>query len=270
MKPITQTKKGLLNLKSLVSLKGLHNLRNPLKNLKTNSGPFKHLYMSLIFSDFVFIVLSFYVFYRWTFGFIIAIPACFALYQYTGRYLKTPEERFTQTFVDFLNLINSHLSTGTTFEKALIQFEVAPHMSFAQPYEKLKTTIQMGSPIGTITHVLYDIFPIADAKLFSDIVASGLKLGVNPSFITSRSINLLSYKQQILSEMNRILYQKKLEQTILVFAPLCIILLIMTTSPTYLDILYETGFGRMIMTGCFSLIVIMKLLSERLVQIEVN
>jgi tight adherence protein B len=98
---------------------------------------------------------------------------------------------------------------------------------------------------------------------------TGRQLGVDPAFITGKTLEIIAYKQQIVSEIHRILYQKKMEQMILVFAPIVIVVFVSSLSPDYLAILYETSMGRIIMTLALALIILMKVISERIVKIDI-
>jgi Flp pilus assembly protein TadB len=220
---------------------------------------------ALIF-DLVFYIAGIAVFYHsW-----LCLPAGLTVILLKGRftkaYLKSGELRFLEFFIDFLNHLNSQLSVGMTFEKALLSLEGT------RDYEKLTpliNTVQMGATSDRLYKALMDTFPIDDCVHYCDLLKTGRQLGVNPAFITGKTLEIIAYKQQIVSEIHRILYQKKMEQMILVFAPVAIILFIANISPDYLTILYVTPLGRMIMSIALGLIVLMKAIAAHIVKIEI-
>ena len=245
-------------------------LRRPLKHHFTMlKEQLKTLSVSNIVFDYFFITLSFYCFYHSIIGFIIGGLYISLNQKYNKRYSMTLVEKHASYFVDFLNILSSNLSTGMTYEMAILKTDIAYVETVQQKLEKIKQAIQMGSNIDLILKMTYELFPIPDTLQYVQLIKSGHSIGVKPSFITSKTLALISFKQQINNEIKQILYQKQLEQRILSFAPIAIIFIMIQMSPGYLDIMYTTLIGRTIMTLSFLMVLIMNKIASYIIKIEV-
>jgi len=221
---------------------------------------------SIVIYDFVFYALGAYVFYHSYIGVLFSILCVGFKLIFKQRYLISLEAYHSPSFVDFLNHMNSHLYTGSTFENAILKLEP---QRFKNDLTLLHRTINIGVSDTKLYDTLYALWPIDDMKQYCHMMHIGKRLGVKPSYITNASLELMSQKQQVLNEIYQTLYQKKMEQMILSFAPMVIILFVSTMSSDFLSILYVGVAGRSIMTFSFGLIIIMKMISEKIVTIKV-
>ena len=221
---------------------------------------------SILIYDFIFYVLGVYVFYHSYIGIFLATLLISYKLFIKQHYLISLEEYYSPSFVDFLNHMNSHLYTGTTFENALLKLE--PHR-FKSDLPLLHRTINIGVSDTKLYETLRTLWPLDDMNQYCHMMHIGKRLGVKPSYITNASLELMSQKQQVLNEIYQTLYQKKMEQMILTFAPMLIILFVSGMSSDFLSILYEEPIGRAIMTFAFGLIIIMKMISEKVVAIKI-
>jgi|GEM_PF-1821838 len=221
---------------------------------------------SILIYDFVFYALGIYVFYHSYIGLIFSILFIGFKLIYKKHYLISLEVYYAPSFVDFLNHMNSHLYTGSTFENALLKLETK---RFKNDLTLLHRTINIGVSDTKLYDTLCTLWPLEDMKQYCHMMHIGKRLGVKPAYITNASLELMSQKQQVLNEIYQTLYQKKMEQMILSFAPMVIILFVSKMSPDFLSILYTGTTGRGIMTFAFVLIVIMKVISEKIVTINV-
>ena len=221
---------------------------------------------SIVIYDLVFYALGVYVFYHSYIGVLFSTLFVGFKLVFKQRYLISLEEYHSPSFVDFLNHMNSHLYTGSTFENAILKLEP---QRFKNDLTLLHRTINIGVSDTKLYDTLYALWPIDDMKQYCHMMHIGKRLGVKPSYITNASLELMSQKQQVLNEIYQTLYQKKMEQMILTFAPMVIILFVSSMSSDFLSILYVGVTGRSIMTFSFGLIIIMKMISEKIVTIKV-
>ena len=221
--------------------------------------------------DLAFICLSIIAFYEGSLLLIFTIT-CFIFYAfYTNYYHKNRAAFYLDSFIDFLNQINANLCIGMGFETSIINSSqlLKNDLSYSsQTIHTLNKTIRMGVSSERLFEKVCDAFPIYEATLFSRMMHLSKDTGANPSEITRIIIDKLYLKHRVSNEIEIILFQKKMEQSILCLAPMLIILFIKASAPDYLDIMYHTILGKMIMTVAFSLILMMKLISERIIQFK--
>ncbi|MDK2866064.1 MAG: tight adherence protein [Clostridiales bacterium] len=221
---------------------------------------------SVLVFDLAFFISGIAVFYHTFWSVPIGIVIVFLKFKFLRAFKKSNELLYLESFIDFLNHLNSQLSVGMTFEKALLSLENSRN---ANKLTHLMHTVKLGVTAERLYQAMRETFPIEDCSQYCDLLLTGRQLGVDPAFITGKTLEIIAYKQQIVSEIHRILYQKKMEQMILVFAPIVIVVFVSSLSPDYLAILYETSMGRIIMTLALALIILMKVISERIVKIDI-
>ena len=80
--------------------------------------------------------------------------------------------------------------------------------------------------------------------------------------------NHISESFRIEDEISVAISEKRLEQRIMSFVPMGIILYVSVTSPGFLDVMYETIAGKVIMSLGLALYVAAVLMSERIMKID--
>lgn len=223
-------------------------------------------------SDMTFMALSGVCFYSNLFVSLILMGFVLLLAGKTNRYHKSLERFYLNHFVDFLNQINSNLCIGMGFDASITTSAAllnADTSYSSQAIHQLNNAIKMGIKSSELFNKIQDLFPISEAILFCNMMQSSKETGASPSEITGITIDKLYLKFKINDEIETILYQKKLEQSILCLAPMFIILFIKLSSPKYLDAMYQTVFGTIWMSISFMLIAVMKVVSEHIVQLKI-
>lgn len=110
---------------------------------------------------------------------------------------------------------------------------------------------------------------IEDAKVFADIFASAKRSGQNLSKVIENTVRIIGEKLEMEQEIETILASRKYEQNIMSLMPFGILLYLRLTSGGFLDVLYDTLSGRVVMLGCLTLYLLVWRLGKKLVQIEI-
>ena len=84
-----------------------------------------------------------------------------------------------------------------------------------------------------------------------------------------RAAALIVDKINIENEMRTLFSQKKTEGRMVGAAPVVMIFFLRLTSPSYLNVMYETFMGRMLMTGALLAMIYAMHLTEKITQINV-
>lgn len=225
-----------------------------------------------ILFDLIFITLAVIAFY----DNLILLALCWLILGWVVLkkevYHKNMDGIYLDAFIDFLNQINSNLCIGMGFDTSVIASSkvLQGDLSYSsKTIKKLNDSIQMGVRGESLYQKVCDAFPIYEANRFSRMMQLSKETGSNPSIITGITIDKLYMKHKVNNEIEMVLYQKKLEQSILCLAPMCIILFIRLSSPGYMDILYHTSVGRGVMTFALGLILVMKGLSEHIIKFKI-
>lgn len=219
-----------------------------------------------IFIDIIFYALTLWVFSKSIAVSLISIPIiyikCFVIHEYEF----TPEELYSDSFIEFLNVVNSYLSIGMTFDNALLESIKQIHLKKYINLDPLKKSIALNEPLEKRLERLRQIFPIEEATIYSNMISSSFIIGTSLTKITNTTLEKMAHKNKIKSEIRQLLYQKRLEQKILAFAPVAIILMINSSSEDYLASLYTDVTGISLLALSFVIIVVMKEISNHLVK----
>lgn len=226
----------------------------------------------MVFFDGLFVILAAYCFYNHLLITLLGTLCYIIFVLRTSRYHKNNQPFYLDAFIDFLNDINANLWLGMGFDTAITTASkslVASKSYTSKAIHAISHAILLGVHMDVILEKVVAWYPISEAKQFIQMMALSRETGSNPSQITNITIDKLHMKYKIRKEIETILFQKKLEQTILCLAPMVIILFIRISAPDFLSVLYSTSVGRITMTFALILILIMKGLSEYIVKIDV-
>lgn len=221
--------------------------------------------------DMGFILLAGIAFYKSIVWSMLAVLILLLLSQKFKKYARDKSDFYLDAFIDFLNQINSNMSIGMGFDSSILSSALllkSDQSYSAKAIEEINRFIKMGVSTESVFSRVTELFPISEAKLYARMMKISKETGANPSDITGITIDKLYLKHKVNHEIHTILFQKKLEQTILCVAPMVVILFIRLSTPEYLSVLDGTLAGKIVMTSALSLIVVMKLISERLVNIK--
>lgn len=219
--------------------------------------------------DCIFYAIGIYAFYgSAVFSVLAAIVICM-LYKNTGYYNVDKYALYLDSFIDFLNFVNSGLSAGLTFETSINESILIMNQEntyMLTVFKKLREAVH----IGIVGNELYDEidrwYPIADCKLYTSMLKLSKTTGASMRRVTEVVLSNLYNRYKTIEEAQLIMYQKKLEQMILCIAPLFVILFVKSSSGEFIDIMYTESIGRIVMTISFGMLIAMKLMGKKIVE----
>ena len=107
---------------------------------------------------------------------------------------------------------------------------------------------------------------LKNAKLFSQIFQVAKSTGGNMTEIIKSVTDDIVLKETTRDEITASVTEKRIEQRIMSVIPIFIILYITITTPGFLDVMYASVLGKLIMTGCIAAYVMAYLWGERIIQ----
>ena len=107
---------------------------------------------------------------------------------------------------------------------------------------------------------------LKNAKLFSQIFQVAKSTGGNMTEIIKSVTDDIVLKETTRDEITASVTEKRMEQRIMSVIPIFIILYITITTPGFLDVMYASVLGKLIMTGCIVAYVMAYLWGERIIQ----
>lgn len=109
---------------------------------------------------------------------------------------------------------------------------------------------------------------LEDAKTFSQVFSVAKKMGGNMAEVIRNVADNIKQKELVKEEVNVIISSKKYEQKIMMVIPIFLILYVSVASPGFLDVMYCTWKGRLIMTLFMICYASAYLWSEKITTIE--
>ena len=184
-------------------------------------------------------------------------------------------EKLASAFTDGMEAVTSALIAGysieNSFTEALPEIELLHgkksviYASFARISNLLKLYVQ-------IEEAFYEFASesrIEEIQTFSQILNYAKKSGGNLVSIIKNTTTNISEKIEVKREISTIISAKKMEQSVMNFMPLGIVVYMRLTSSDMFGVLYGNALGIIVMTVCFALYLVAKYIADKIVDIRV-
>lgn len=223
-----------------------------------------------------FLILLSYVFYHSYLAFLCMLPLaiCYPEYKKKERIVKR-KERLQMEFKEAILIISNLLSAGYSLETAFGYSVVELQRLFPRDslmtyeIENINRKVCMNIPIERAIDEFALAADMEDIHHFAKVVKVAKRSGGELVGILKHSIDIISDKIAMKEEIITMTCAKRLEQKIMNIFPLFIIIYINFSAPDFFGIMYETIWGRMIMSTGLILYILTIKLSEHILQIEI-
>ncbi|MGN0436221.1 MAG: type II secretion system F family protein [Wujia sp.] len=191
------------------------------------------------------------------------------------RYRQGIKDKLLMEFRDTMMSVAACLEAGYSLERAFIlaSQEISKQYTGYALIQKELNYIKFGLECNRdITDLLLDFgnrSGIADVRELSVTITAAKRYGGNMIALVRRYTGNIADKQEVLQEIATIVAGKRLESTLMTMAPLGIVLYMKLTNGNYIEVLYSTLYGRVIMTISLMIVVIASVVMDRIVRIEV-
>lgn len=225
------------------------------------------------------IVVSIFIigklFYGEFIGGIFLLPFTVLLYKERKKQIiEKKKEVLERQLKDMLISISDGLKTGYSIENAIKESYGDMCSMYGKESEICKEILIMTSQIklnaGT-EKAIYDFsrrVPLKNARLFFQIFQVAKRTGGNMPEIIKNVTDNIVLKEEVREEINTAITEKRLEQKVMTVIPLFIIMYVTVSSPGFLDIMYESSFGKIIMTACIIAYGAAYIWGERIIRIK--
>lgn len=110
---------------------------------------------------------------------------------------------------------------------------------------------------------------LTDVRSFSEVFLAAGKSGGELMKIIGRAAGTIGEKIRIEEDIRVATASRRMEQRIMSTVPICIVFYMETASPGFFAPLYETAFGRVLMTACLAVYLTACALSAKILEIAV-
>ncbi|MFQ9933369.1 MAG: type II secretion system F family protein [Lachnospiraceae bacterium] len=224
----------------------------------------------------IFIILISYLFYHSLLPSIFLLPCSFIYYKQIAYILyRRRNERLCKQFMDSILSLSASLEAGSSMENAIweayLQISViySRNCYIAHELNAIHNQLKLSIPIEEAFSNLAARTDIEDILTFCDILKIAKRTDGNLAAIIKTTVNTISEKFHISREIRTNINGKKLEQLIMIFMPIFIIIYIRLSSPGFFNCLYHNLPGIAFVTVCLLFYGLSVLISIKITRIEV-
>lgn len=216
------------------------------------------------------------LFYRSIWGLLCAVVIIpFWLKRYRQSERLKYETRLSTEFKEFMMLISSSLQAGYSVERAFKSSEnemknLYTEESILLPYiHKLNNAVSMNIPLEKAFLEMASSIDLEDALSLADILSFAKRSGGDYGKNIRNTAIKIEEKLNVQQEIDTLTAEKQLEMKVMSCMPMGILAYISLTSGEFIEPLYTTTVGFIIMTICLVLYGGLIVLGEKMIAIDV-
>jgi tight adherence protein B len=188
-------------------------------------------------------------------GLLVALAAGFAAAFGAPRWLlsylkKRREKQFLNTFPDAVDIIVRGIKAGLPLLDSLKVIAVEASEPVKSEFRAIVETQAIGMPLGEACAKLYERMPLAEANFFGIVISIQQKSGGNLSEALGNLSRVLRDRKKMKAKIQAMSMEAKASAAIIGSLPIVVGFLVYITSPDYIELLWTSDIGRMLMAGC--------------------
>lgn len=246
----------------------LYNLSMKLKQagLQMTVGGFGILFVILTFSTTVLIgqLLGNYVT-----GFLIG---SILIYSFMNSWLKMKifkrNQAFLDTFPDALDTIVRSVKSGQPLLSALRLIAEDRNSQIGNEFQKVVDEVSYGSPLADSLHRMAERIGLLDVSFFVVILSVQQETGGNLSEVLSNLSNIVRKRRQLRLKINAMTSEGRFTSWIFAAIPLVQLVIVSLIAPDYIDPLFKTFTGNVLLCVAFGFVAFSVYISKRLCKID--
>lgn len=190
--------------------------------------------------------------------------------------IKKRKRELNLQFKEALYALSSSLSAGKSIEMAfrdclkdLIILYPAPDTYIIREFQYIVIRLDMNETIEDVLMDFANRAHLEDVSNFVDVFATSKRTGGNIIEIIKNTSKVIADKIHIKNDIETMLSEKKLEQKLLNIIPIGLIVILSMNAADYMEPVFNTTFGRAMMTISIILLGIAFIISKKIMDIEV-
>jgi tight adherence protein B len=190
----------------------------------------------------------------------LAFGAAFGLPRWTLSFLKKRRHtKFLQHFPDGVDIIVRGIKAGLPLLDSMRVIVSDAPEPIKTEFRAIVETQTIGIPLGEACGKLYERIPLPEANFFGIVVAIQQKSGGNLSEALGNLSRVLRDRKKMKAKIRAMSMEAKASASIIGSLPILVMGIVYLTSPDYIELLWTTPLGRMMLAGsaCWMLMGIM-------------
>lgn len=194
-----------------------------------------------------------------------------------NRRIKKKRDTLNSQLIDALSSIVSSLKAGLSINSAIIKcaddleklYSFTKDKPMLDEFKKIKSDLDMGLSVDEALKNFMERLNMEDVDDFVNSVIIVRQKGGNLIDVMESVSKIISDKIQIRREIDILTTSKKFEAKIMTMIPIFIIIILSTFSRSYMEPLYESLIGNILIVIGFSLLVLNYFIANKIVDIDI-
>jgi tight adherence protein B len=181
----------------------------------------------------------------------IAFAAAFGVPMWMLKFLKKRREaKFLAGFPDAVDIIVRGIKAGLPLLDSMRIITTEAPEPIRSEFRSIIETQAIGLPFGEACGKLYERIPVPEANFFGIVIAIQQKAGGNLSEALGNLSRVLRERKKMKAKIQAMSMEAKASAAIIGALPIAVMLLVYITSPQYIELLWTTGTGRVMLAAC--------------------
>jgi tight adherence protein B len=160
------------------------------------------------------------------------------------------ERRFIDGFADVVDVIVRGVKAGLPLGDCLKIVANDAAEPVRSEFRAVVETQTIGMPLGDACGRLYESVPLPEANFFGIVISIQQKAGGNLSEALGNLSRVLRDRKKMQAKIRAMSMEAKASAVIIGSLPIAVMTLVYITSPNYIELLWTTELGRLMMASC--------------------
>jgi tight adherence protein B len=160
------------------------------------------------------------------------------------------EKKFLAGFPDAVDVIVRGIKAGLPLADSLKIIASEAQEPIKSEFKAINETQTIGMPLGEACGKLYERMPLPEANFFGIVITIQQKAGGNLSEALGNLSRVLRDRKKMKAKIQAMSMEAKASASIIGCLPIVVGCLVYLTSPDYIELLWLTDLGRMMIAGC--------------------
>jgi tight adherence protein B len=162
---------------------------------------------------------------------------------------KRRHDKFLQNFPDAVDIIVRGIKAGLPLLDSMRVIVSDSPEPIKSEFRAIVETQTIGIPLGEACGKLYERIPLPEANFFGIVVSIQQKSGGNLSEALGNLSRVLRDRKKMKAKIKAMSMEAKASAGIIGSLPILVMLIVYITSPDYIELLWITPLGRMLLAG---------------------
>jgi tight adherence protein B len=163
---------------------------------------------------------------------------------------KRREKKFLNGFPDAVDVIVRGIKSGLPLLDSLKIIAGDAPEPMKSEFQAIVQTQTIGMPLGEACGKLFERMPLAESNFFGIVITIQQKAGGNLSEALGNLSKVLRERKKMKAKIRAVSMEAKASACIIGALPICVAVLVWLTSPDYIELLWTTDLGRIMIACC--------------------